>query len=163
MAALFGSPRTMLEAVEHAVSVVRPLAEERKIAIALRADPALAEVAAGPLFTVVSNGLRNAVQATADGGNVELHARLFSTSDGRTEVGVDILDDGGVFPAVFGDCVFDFGFTTKETGTGMGLPLARDIVRELGGVITLNPRDPSSNTGGAHLHVRVPASPLPTP
>src|SRR5690606_28353765 len=41
MSALFGSPRTMLEAVEHAVAVVRPLAEERKVSVALRADPAL--------------------------------------------------------------------------------------------------------------------------
>ena len=160
MAALFGSPRTMLEAVEHAVAVVRPLADERKISIALRADPALAEVAAGPLFTVISNGLRNAVEASADGGNVEIHARLYPSDRAFADVGVDILDDGGVFPAVFGDCVFDFGFTTKETGTGVGLSVARDIVSELGGHISLTPRGEPGKPAGAHMRVRVPAAPL---
>lgn len=159
MSALFGSPRTMLEAVEHAVAVVRPLADERKVSIALRADPALAEIAAGPLFTVISNGLRNAVEATGGGGNVELHARLYPSNTGFAEVGVDILDEGGVYPAVFGDCVFDFGFSTKENGAGLGLSLARDIVMELRGSIALTPRE-ESGKGGAHFRVRVPATPL---
>lgn len=160
MSALFGSPRTMLEAVEHAVAVVRPLAEERKVSVALRADPALAEVAAGPLFTVISNGLRNAVEATAPGGNVEVHARLYPSDRAFADLGVDILDEGGVYPAVFGDCVFDFGFTTKENGGGLGLSLARDIVLELGGSIALTPRGEPGKTSGAHFRVRVPASPL---
>lgn len=162
MSTLFGSPRTMLDAVEHAVATVRPLAEERKVAIALRADPALAEVAAGPLFTVVSNGLRNAVEASASGRTVEFHARLYPSDSAFADVGFDILDEGGVFPAVFGDCVFDFGFTTKEGGSGVGLSLARDIVLELGGKIALSPRSDNERASGAHLRVRVPASPLPT-
>lgn len=160
MSTLFGSPRTMLDAVEHAVATVRPLAEERKVAIALRADPALAQVAAGPLFTVVSNGLRNAVEASASGRTVELHARLYPSDSAFAEVGVDILDEGGVFPAVFGDCVFDFGFTTKEGGSGVGLSLARDIVLELGGKISLAPRSGANTASGAHLRVRVPATPI---
>ena len=163
MAALFGSPRTMLEAVEHAVSVVRPLAEERKIGIALRAEPSLAEVAAGPLFTVISNGLRNAVEATTTGGNVEVHARLYPSTSAFADVGIDILDEGGNFPAVFGDCVFDFGFTTKEGGSGVGLSVARDIVAELGGTISLTPRDANGKPRGAHFRVRVPARPLAKP
>lgn len=161
MSTLFGSPRTMLDAVEHAVATVRPLADERKVPIALRADPALAQVASGPLFTVISNGLRNAVEASAPGRTVELHARLYPSDTAFADVGVDILDQGGVFPAVFGDCVFDFGFTTKEGGSGVGLSLARDIVLELGGSISLTPRD-DAGTPGAHLRVRAPATQLPS-
>lgn len=63
---------------------------------------------------------------------------------------------------MFGDCVFDFGFSTKEGGSGVGLSLARDIVLELGGKIALTPRSDSERASGAHLRVRVPASPLPT-
>ncbi len=163
LSALFGSPRTMLEAVEHAVSVVRPLAEGRKISIALRAEPSLAEVAAGPLFTVISNGLRNAVEATNACGNVEIHARLYPSTNAFAEVGIDILDEGGNYPAVFGDCVFDFGFTTKEGGSGVGLSVARDIVTELGGSISLTPRDQNGKPSGAHFRVRVPARPLAKP
>ncbi len=160
MASLFGSPRTMLEAVEHSVAVNRPLSEERKVTIALRADPALAQVAAGPLFTVISNGLRNAVEASGPGSNIEVHARLYPSDRAFADVGVDILDDGCAYPAVFGDCVFDLGFTTKEHGSGVGLSLARDIVNELGGSISLTPRGEAGKPGGAHLRVRVPASQL---
>lgn len=162
MSTLFGSPRTMLDAVEHAVATLRPLAEERKVSIALRADPALAEIGAGPLFTVISNGLRNAIEASAPDHAVELHARLYPSDTAFADVGIDILDEGGVFPAVFGDCVFDFGFSTKEGGSGVGLSLARDIVLELGGKISLTPRSDDARTSGAHMRVRVPAAPLPT-
>jgi signal transduction histidine kinase len=160
MAALFGSPRTMLEAVEHSVAVVRPLAEERKVTIALRAEPSLAQVAAGPLFTVISNGLRNAVEASGPGSNIEVHARLYPSDRAFADIGIDILDEGCAYPAVFGDCVFDFGFTTKEHGSGVGLALARDIVQELGGSISLTPRGEAGKPGGAHLRIRVAASPL---
>jgi signal transduction histidine kinase len=61
---------------------------------------------------------------------------------------------------VFGDCVFDFGFTTKENGSGLGLSLARDIINELGGTISLTPRGEPGKPGGAHLRIRVAATPL---
>jgi signal transduction histidine kinase len=73
-----------------------------------------------------------AVAAPADGGGVTLSTRR--TADGVTIV---VSDTGAGIEADNLSHVFDPYFTTKRGGTGLGLPIAKNIVEGLGGTLTV--------------------------
>lgn len=97
------------------------------------------------------NILTNAEQALAgrESGRIEVQARHAADT-----VVVVIRDSGpGLAPDVAAR-VFDPFFTTRETGSGVGLALTRRVVREFGGdVVAGNHPD-----GGAVFTVSLPAS-----
>jgi signal transduction histidine kinase len=93
------------------------------------------------------NIIKNAAQAMKSGGI--LHIRTDRDED---HVSVTFLDTGGGIPAEHMSKVFDPYFTTKETGSGLGLLIVRRIVREHGGEI-----DVVNNEGrGLQLTIRFP-------
>ena len=53
-------------------------------------------------------------------------------------VRIHIRDDGPGIPPEIQDRIFVPFFTTKKTGTGIGLPLAQKIVHAHGGVLDMN-------------------------
>jgi signal transduction histidine kinase len=79
------------------------------------------------LWNLVSNGL----QAMPEGGRLRLTAQRF---EGR-EVLIQIADTGEGIPRENLGKIFDYYFTTKEKGMGLGLPLAHKIIQEHGGAI----------------------------
>ncbi|MEM9374275.1 MAG: HAMP domain-containing sensor histidine kinase [Planctomycetota bacterium] len=151
--------------IDHAVDVVRPLASENGVSVGVRIDPEAGTFPAGPLYTVILNGLMNAVQSIAlagagdklnPGGCVEVAATV---DRAREEVRVEIRDDGaGVASAIRGESAFEHGVTTREDGYGVGLALARQIVESLEGVISLSNREDRTGQSrpGAVLTVRIP-------
>jgi len=82
---------------------------------------------------VVTNVLRNAVQATEDGGQISVAA----FSDSREAVVIDITNSGSVMPDDVAQHIFVPFFTTKPDGSGIGLSLSRQIMRLSNGSITL--------------------------
>ena len=104
------------------------------------------------LLQVIGNLLRNAIRWTPRGGGVDIRARL----DRDTfEV---IVDDSGVGIAPDRrERVFEMFYSESGTGSGVGLAIARDLVRAMGGDITVE----SSPSGGARFVVRVPRAPGP--
>jgi signal transduction histidine kinase len=80
------------------------------------------------------NLIQNAVQAMPQGGNLRLKA---SWNRARHEVAVEVTDTGeGIEEENLGK-VFDYYFTTKEKGAGLGLPLAHKIIEGHGGTISV--------------------------
>jgi two-component system NtrC family sensor kinase len=134
--------------VEEAVESCRPAAAER--AVALRADvPADLRLSLDKLKIrqALANLLRNAIEASPPGGEVDVHA---VAHDGWVEVAV--TDHGpGVAPTER-DAVFAPFFTSKEQGTGLGLAIAREFVRAHGGDI----RVADTAAPGATFVVRLP-------
>lgn len=51
--------------------------------------------------------------------------------------------------------MFDPFFSTKASGTGLGLPISRSIIREHGGRLTYE----QNAAGGACFRIRLPVSP----
>ena len=93
------------------------------------------------------NIIKNAAQAMKSGGI--LHIRTDRDED---HVSVTFQDTGGGIPAENMSKVFDPYFTTKESGSGLGLLIVRRIIREHGGEI-----DIVNNQGrGLELTIRLP-------
>lgn len=156
---------TLGMAIDHALDVVRPLAHERGVQVRVTIDPEAGGVPAGPLYTVVLNGVINAVQSIGraaerdtlnPGGLVEVRAFRDRV---HPDIVVDILDDGaGVDPSVRGERAFRHGVSTRADGHGIGLAISRQIVASLDGVISLADREDreGSHRPGAVLRVRFP-------
>lgn len=98
----------------------------------------------------------NAVQATPKGRAVTVSASA-RTAGEETNLCFDVVDEGPGVDAVDSARIFQPFFTTKATGTGLGLALVRRIAEALGGTIEVA-RAPS---GGSIFTLAVPLVRLP--
>lgn len=144
--------RSVRDIIEHAAAVVRPLAEEHAISLDVTIDPTTDQVERLPLYPVIVNALKNAIEACSANDHVTLTARAFPDEgkDATLEIEVSDTGRGLTEPA---ERLFEAGFSTKPGNTGFGLPIARDIVEELGGQISI---EPNSRTRGTLLRIRLP-------
>lgn len=105
------------------------------------------------VLQVFLNLILNALDATQEGAVIELTTEM---SDGA--IRILVRDEGTGIPAAQHDLLFQPYFTTKETGTGLGLFVCRNILTEAGGSIELV----CSTTAGTTFAVTLPgASPAP--
>jgi PAS domain S-box-containing protein len=87
---------------------------------------------------IVSNLLVNAVDASPQGGRVQIDIE----SSGNDEfVAISISDDGPGIPGDLRHKVFNPFFTTKEGGTGLGLCTVRKFATGMNGRIEFSPAD----------------------
>ena len=167
-------PATLGEAISHALEVMGPAAARNSTRLTMTVPDALRDRPAGGLYTVILNGVQNAVEAVARRaarevgwcGHVEVLVRTDTPPadfgfgrDDRAWIALEIRDDGdGAAPRAEDRArCFDMGFTTKPKGAGVGLSVARGVVTGLGGTIELLQRDSSQGAPrGAVLHVRFP-------
>jgi signal transduction histidine kinase len=123
-----------------------------EVVIDAHAEPAdaAAVLDAGDMTQILSNLIRNAVQAIRENGvgsRVTVRAR-------RDALGVTftVTDDGPGIARADLLRIFEPLFTTRSTGTGLGLAIARDLTAAHGGTITV-----SSTVGkGAAFTVMIP-------
>jgi signal transduction histidine kinase len=101
-------------------------------------------LAENDLRSVVSNLIVNAVQAT--GSQAEVTVTLKGDDDALT---ITIADHGPGLPE---GNVFEAFYTTKSSGTGLGLWLTRRLIEDAGGTISSGNR----RGGGAVFTVRLP-------
>jgi signal transduction histidine kinase len=86
------------------------------------------------LERAVVNLLENALQAVGEDGSIRV--RLRSAEDGR-RAEIEIEDSGtGIDPAVK-DRLFEPFFSTKTSGSGLGLALVKRIAEDHGGGVSL--------------------------
>lgn len=96
---------------------------------------------------VLINLIKNAIEASSHADSIELHWQQL-----RESVVISIFDDGeGVANA---DNLFVPFYTTKPDGSGIGLVLSRELVRNHGGDLTLENR---SDNRGAVARIILPA------
>jgi signal transduction histidine kinase len=111
--------------VEAALRIHRRTIEAKKIRLQSELpDNVVAELHTGEVLQVVSNIIKNALDALPAGGTLRLRLRKQ-----RGEVQFVIADNGEGVPKENLDEIFQPFFTTKgENGTGLGLSLSKAIV-----------------------------------
>jgi signal transduction histidine kinase len=87
------------------------------------------------------NLLLNAIEATSAGGKIYINAYAKAQ-----EVRIEIADTGVGIPEENLSKIFDLYFTTKDTGTGIGLALVNRIVTEHGGRIEVSSQEGKGTT-----------------
>ncbi|HKA88375.1 MAG TPA: ATP-binding protein [Haliangiales bacterium] len=116
------------------VAFIGPESGRRRLTLALHADEGPATIAADPfqLKHALLNLVLNAFQACGTAGNVAI-----VTGGGADRLRIAVTDDGPGIPPDVLPRVFDAFFTTREGGTGLGLPITRRIAEEHGGSLVL--------------------------
>jgi signal transduction histidine kinase len=108
---------------------------------------------------VLTNLILNAIEAQPEGGQIEIASRLVrETGAGRPTIELRVRDEGPGVPASIQGRIFDPFFSTKSTGSGIGLAVASLSVRENGGELLLEPAAVADS--GAEFLVRLPLAPV---
>jgi signal transduction histidine kinase len=101
----------------------------------------------GEIQQVLQNYVLNAIQMMPDGGELEISSRVL---EGGIKISVN--DSGPGFADDVNEKLFSPFFSTKPTGSGLGLTICSQIVKSHGGVIGATNRD----TGGAEFYFILP-------
>lgn len=89
------------------------------------------------LRQVFLNILRNAYEAVDEGGEITISLSLLKERS-RKIIKVVMSDNGCGIPDKEKDVIFELFYTTKTTGIGLGLAIARKIVEQHNGSIQLS-------------------------
>lgn len=139
---------TPAQALGQAAALLEHRFRQAKVQLTVDAPPTVAAVAADPgqLEQVFVNLMMNACDACGAGGHVTVRARA-----NGDRVAFDVSDDGVGIPPEQLSSVLDPFFTTKKRGqgTGLGLTIAADIVKNHRGTLHID------STVGVGTTVRV--------
>jgi len=142
-------PENVNTIVEEAVRFFAPELQDREIAVEqeLRSDLPLLQLDRDQMKQAFYNVIKNSVEAMHRHGTLRIRTDLADT-----QVIVRFVDTGGGMSAENLSRVFEPYFTTKPTGSGLGLLIVRRIVREHGGELSIE----SSQGRGLTLTIRLP-------
>lgn len=119
--------------IQDCVSLMSPEATRQKIAI--ESHPSLqvnANVVADRILQILLNLIKNGIQAMPEGGLLKIGllekngSAIISVSDNGIGISSDHLEH-----------IFDPFWTSKATGTGLGLALCKKVAEEHGGSVTV--------------------------
>ncbi|MEA3276436.1 MAG: nitrogen regulation protein NR(II) [Pseudomonadota bacterium] len=110
-------------------------------------DPSIPELKADPdcLIQALLNIARNAADAAGSNGNILLRTRVlrqFTIGQRRHRLvlRVEVEDDGEGIPPRMQERIFFPMVTGKPGGTGLGLPIAQELINQHGGLIECESR-----------------------
>ncbi len=143
------SPTPIGPLVEGAAGAVRGPAEHNRVQVRVSTQGAdrMLSLDAHRMHQALVNLLRNAIQASPDGGDVFMTVHL----EPDTAV-FEVADEGPGIPSDDLERIFEPFFTRRRDGTGLGLPLARQVAAGHGGWLTAANR----SGGGAVFTLRIP-------
>jgi C4-dicarboxylate-specific signal transduction histidine kinase len=147
-------PVDVNELIREMIVLLRTEANRHSIVIHTELDPDLPAVLADrvQLQQVFMNLMLNGIDAMHEPGD-ENALTIRSHADQR-ELVISVSDTGVGLPPQEPDQMFNAFFTTKDHGTGMGLPISRSIIESHGGRLCA-----SNNPGrGATFQFRLPAA-----
>jgi signal transduction histidine kinase len=120
--------------VQQVLTFFEPLAHRQSVTIRTYFDPDLPSINLEPqtLHAALLNLVKNALEAMPNGG--ELVARTRIT---RVGVALDLIDTGCGMSSNALLRMFEEFYTSKDEGTGLGLPTAKKIIEAHGAVINV--------------------------
>ena len=142
-------PENVNTIVEEAVRFFAPELQDREIVVEqeLRSDLPLLLLDRDQMKQAFYNVIKNSVEAMHRHGTLRIRTDLADT-----HVIVRFVDTGGGMSAENLSRVFEPYFTTKASGSGLGLLIVRRIVREHGGELSIESRQGR----GVTLTIRLP-------
>jgi nitrogen fixation/metabolism regulation signal transduction histidine kinase len=125
-------PIRLKTVIEESIEMLMPLIETRSLYIekSLTDDGILGDVEL--LKQVFMNVIINAIQAVTDGGKIKIRMR-----EDEGFIVVDVKDNGIGIKRKDIEKIFDPFFSTKETGTGLGLTIVLKIMQNHGGYVRI--------------------------
>ncbi len=113
------------------------------------------------LIQAFLNLVKNAMQALGEAGQLVFRTRALSNvalggQKHRLALSLEVEDDGPGVPEELKETIFYPLVTGRDTGTGLGLTIAQDLVSRNGGLIEF-----SSRPGATIFQVRLPVSNVP--
>ena len=143
--------RSIRPVLKHCVSLVEQQARMQNVIVHL--DEASEDITgffdSQQLTQTIVNLLLNALEASHNGGHVHMRALL---KGGLAQVQVD--DEGTGLGVEQQEHLFEPFYTTKPTGTGLGLAVSRELMRSQGGDLLY-----VASETGARFVVELPQSP----
>jgi signal transduction histidine kinase len=138
--------------LNYTATVARAHAANKGVTIDVAAQKDLqADLDPSQIQQALLNLLINAVDACGSGDAVRLNA----AQGGDTQtIRIDVIDSAGPIPQDSVNRIFEPLFTTKQGGNGLGLAIARNIVRAHGGEIMLR----GNETGRVCFSIELPCS-----
>lgn len=135
--------------ITESINVLEPMAYAKEITIRTNLSEGARFLIADPgrIKQVFSNLLKNALDATPPSGNIEVTTR----GDGHS-VAITIRDSGEGISEPGIEKIFDIFYTSRKSGTGLGLPICKRIVNAHGGSLTAG----NNPDGGAFFTVTLP-------
>lgn len=86
---------------------------------------------------VILNILLNAIDATSENGKIMVKTRSFIKPGGEPYIQIEFTDTGCGIPSEHLEDIFNPFFTTKATGSGLGLSISNQIVQDHKGYIAV--------------------------
>ena len=163
------APTPVGAVVEQVCKMVDHIAAKKGVELTLFTDPAIPEVVLGDslrLRQVLVNLVNNAIKFSSGEqrqGKVSLRARLADRNPERVTVEFQLTDNGIGMDEQTQSRIFasfsqaDVSTTRRFGGTGLGLAISSNLVRLMGGEITVQ----SAPGKGSTFTVRLPFVPLP--
>jgi signal transduction histidine kinase len=84
---------------------------------------------------VFLNILLNSIEATKENGKITVKTRSFMKPGGEPYIQIEFTDTGSGIPEEYIEDIFNPFFTTKSTGSGLGLSISNQIIQEHRGYI----------------------------
>ena len=142
-------PESVNAIVNEAVRFFAPEIQDRDVVVEqeLRSDLPLLQLDRDQIKQAFYNVIKNSFEATKRRGILRIR-----TDMDDTHVLISFIDTGGGMSPENLSRVFEPYFTTKSSGTGLGLLIVRRIVREHGGELSIE----SSQGKGLTLTIRLP-------
>ena len=131
--AMFEEPVDVHKGIQDAVTLLRAKAGDRSVTVDVSTSDGLPNIEGivAELNQVWHHLIDNALDAVAEHGSVDV-----AVTGTPEHIVVKVADNGSGIPREVRDRIFDPFFTTKDVGApGLGLDLARRIVRQHGGEI----------------------------
>jgi len=127
-------------------------ARQQRVALDLRLPgaPAVVEVRRDRIKQAILNLVVNALEVMPEGGKLTMSLALEPE-----RVRIEVEDTGGGVPEEIRERLFEMRATTKATGTGIGLHIARAVVEAEDGAVRLK----STGAGGTIFEVELPRPP----
>ena len=144
-------PTDVKEVVEKNLKFLETQIRENHIIVIKHYESSLPMVMAdaGMLYQAFLNIFMNAMQTMENGGKIEVDA-----STNKQSIILTFKDSGKGIPPEVLSKVWDPFFTTKETGSGLGLGIVRNIIKSHDGEVSIANRP----EGGAVVTLILPSS-----